>query len=87
LENVVAAGMTPFELIRTGTADAAKFVHQESEFGVIAVGRRADLLLLDANPLADVKNVSKRVGVAANGRWFTEDQLKQQLNDLRAGYH
>jgi imidazolonepropionase-like amidohydrolase len=84
LENFVAAGMTPFEAIRAGTADAAIFLHQEKEFGVITVGLRADLVLLDANPLSDVRNVSKRVGVAANGRWFTEEQLKQKLTDLRA---
>jgi hypothetical protein len=41
--------------------------------------------LLDANPLTDVKNVSKRIGVTANGRWFAEEQLTQ-LNDLRASY-
>lgn len=86
LENFVAAGMTPFEAIRAGTADAAIFLHQENEFGVIKVGRRADLVLLDANPLSDVKNVSKRVGVAVNGLWFPEERLKQQLNDLRASY-
>jgi imidazolonepropionase-like amidohydrolase len=86
LENFVAAGMTPFEAIRAGTIDAAVFLRQESEFGVIAVGRRADLLLLNANPLSDVKNVSNRVGVMANGHWLTEEQLKQQLNDLKASY-
>jgi imidazolonepropionase-like amidohydrolase len=86
LENFVAAGMTPFEAIRAGTADAAIFLHQESEFGVIAVGRRADLLLLKANPLSDVRNVSKRVGVTVNGRWFTEEELKKQLNELKASY-
>jgi adenine deaminase len=80
------AGMTPFEAIRAGTADAATFLHQENEFCVIAVGRRADLLLLNANPLSDVKNVSKRIGVAVNGQWFTEEQLKQLLDELRASY-
>jgi imidazolonepropionase-like amidohydrolase len=86
LENFVAAGMTPFEAIRSGTADAAMFLHPENEFGVLAVGRRADLLLLNANPLSDVKNVSKRIGVVANGQWFTEEQLKQRLDELRASY-
>ena len=57
LENFVAAGMTPYEAIRAGTADAAEFLNQGKEFGVVAVGRRADLLLLNANPLEDVKNI------------------------------
>jgi imidazolonepropionase-like amidohydrolase len=80
----VAAGMTPYEAIRAGTSDAAKFLRRENEFGVVATGRRADLLLVEANPLEDVKNVSKRAGVMVNGHWFTEEELKQRLAALRA---
>jgi imidazolonepropionase-like amidohydrolase len=79
LENFVASGMTPYEAIGAGTRDAAIFLHQENEFGVVAIGRRADLLLLDANPLEDVKNVSRRVGVMVNSHWLTEEELKQRL--------
>lgn len=86
LENFVATGMTPYEAIRAGTSDAAKFLHQENEFGVVATGRRADLLLVEANPLEDVKNVSKRAGVMVNGHWLTEDELKQRLATLKASY-
>jgi cytosine/adenosine deaminase-related metal-dependent hydrolase len=83
LQNFVEAGLTPYEALRAGTSDAAIFLHQESEFGVVATGRRADLLLLEANPLDDVKNVSKRVGVMANGHWLTEAELRPRLTALR----
>jgi imidazolonepropionase-like amidohydrolase len=86
LADFVAAGMTPYEAIRAGTSDAAKFLHQESEFGVVATGRRADLLIVEANPLDDVKNVSKRIGVMVNGRWLTEEELSQKLAALKASY-
>jgi imidazolonepropionase-like amidohydrolase len=86
LGNFVSAGMTPYEAVQAGTSDAAIFLHQENEFGVVATGRRADLLLLEANPLEDVKNVSKRAGVMANGRWFSEEELQQRLATLRASY-
>jgi len=86
LEQFVKSGMTPFEAIRAGTADAAVFLHQETEFGTVAVGRRADLLLLDANPLEDVKNTEKLAGVMAKGRWFPVDELTQQMRMLRATY-
>jgi imidazolonepropionase-like amidohydrolase len=86
LTDFVAAGMTPYEAIRAGTSDAAKFLHQESEFGVVATGRRADLLMVEANPLDDVKNVSKRIGVMVNGRWLTEEELTQKLAALKASY-
>jgi hypothetical protein len=41
---------------------------------------------VDANPLADVKNVSKLTGVLAGGRWFTAEDLHRQQVDLRAKY-
>jgi len=86
LENFVAAGIPPYEAIRAGTSDAAIFLHQENEFGTVATGRRADLLLVEANPLEDVKNVSKRVGVMVNGHWLTAEGLKQRLAALRKSY-
>jgi len=86
LANFAAAGLTPYEVIRAGTADAAKFLHQENEFGLVSKGLRADLILVDANPLADVKNVSKLAGVLAGGRWFTAVDLNRQLVALRAKY-
>ena len=85
-QNFTEAGLTPYETIRAGTSEAAIFLHKENEFGTVAVGRRADLLLLDANPLEDVKNVSQRVGVMANGHWFTEADLQKRLAALRNSY-
>jgi imidazolonepropionase-like amidohydrolase len=82
----VAAGMTPYEAIRAGTSDAAIFLHQENEFGTVVTGRRADLLLVEADPLEDVKNVSKRAGVMVNGHWLTEEELQQRLAALRKSY-
>ena len=86
LEKFGATGMSPYEAIRAGTSDAAIFLHQENEFGVVAIGRQADLLLLEANPLEDVKNVSRRVGVMVNSHWLTEEELRQRLAALRASY-
>ena len=86
LENFVSAGMTPYEAIRTGTADAAQFLHEETEFGVVRVGLRADLLVVDANPLANVTNVSKITGVVAGGHWFPITELNRRLVAHRATY-
>jgi len=82
LASFVAAGLTPYEAIRTGTSDAARFLHRETEFGRVAVGLRADLILLTANPLDDVGNVQKREGVMVQGNWLTEDALKSKLGRL-----
>ena len=49
LQSFVEAGLTPYEAIRAGTSDAAIFLHEENEFGTVALGQRADLLLLDVS--------------------------------------
>jgi imidazolonepropionase-like amidohydrolase len=54
------------------------------DFGTVEVGMRADLLLLDANPLESVANVSKRVGVMARGRWLPESELRKMLENVAA---
>jgi imidazolonepropionase-like amidohydrolase len=79
----VQAGLSPYDAIRAATSDAARFLHQENEFGVVAVGRRADLLLLTANPLLNVQNLQKRVGVMLRGRWMPEVELQEHLKNLR----
>lgn len=82
LNYFVRAGLTPYEAIQAATSDPARFLHREQEFGIVAVGRRADLLLLNANPLEDVHNAAKRVGVMARGKWLPEEELQEKLNSL-----
>lgn len=52
------------------------------EFGTVEVGLRADLLLLDANPLQSVANLSKRVGLMVRGRWLPESELRKMLENV-----
>ena len=51
--------------------------------GVLAPGARADLVLLRADPLADVANVRARVGVMVRGRWYPEAELQRRLARAR----
>jgi imidazolonepropionase-like amidohydrolase len=82
LNYFVQAGLTPYESLRAATSDAARFLGRENEFGTVQVGRRADLLLLSGNPLDDVNNLAKRIGVMVRGTWFTEADLHQRLNSV-----
>ena len=77
----VKAGLSPFEALRAGTSEAARFFKREKEFGTVAVGQRADLLLLEANPLENVANASRRVGVILAGRWSAEADLQRRLRE------
>jgi imidazolonepropionase-like amidohydrolase len=81
---MVEAGMTPYEVLRSGTANVAHFFGIEDEAGTVAVGRRADLLLLEANPLEDVGNIERTAGVMIDGRWLPADMLRERLDAIAA---
>ena len=82
LKLLVAAGLTPYEALGTATANAGEFLGPPGDFGTVTVGARADLLLLDANPLADVANATRRSGVMLRGRWLAEGELRSGLEAL-----
>jgi imidazolonepropionase-like amidohydrolase len=68
LVHLVEAGLTPFEALRAATLEPARFLGMLDSAGTVARGKLADLLLLEANPLADVRNTRRIVAVIANGR-------------------
>jgi len=86
LQNFVDAGLTPYEALRGATRDAADFLGASEAFGTVGVGRRADLILVEANPLEDVGNVARRVGVSIRGRWFSERDLRVLLDEIAKKY-
>lgn len=86
LQNLVAAGLTPYEALRAATVDAAEFLNRANEFGTVEIGKRADLLLVSANPLEDVRNSTRIEGVMVHGRWFTQSELHARLEDLARSY-
>jgi imidazolonepropionase-like amidohydrolase len=86
LEYLVDAGLSPYQALRTATADAAEFLGREKDFGSVEAGKRADLLLLSANPLTDVRNANKIEGVAVHGRWLTATDLHTLLEKLAASF-
>ncbi|MEQ8765515.1 MAG: amidohydrolase family protein [Planctomycetota bacterium] len=86
LARLVAAGLSPYEALRAGTAGAAKFLGEEEQFGTIAVGRRADLVLLNENPLEDVASFQKRRGIILRGTWYTESALQERLAAIAEKY-
>ncbi len=79
LEYLVAAGLTPYEALRTGTVNPAEFFGQQRVFGTVEIGKEADLVLLDANPLDDIGNASRIHGVMLRGRWLDREYLDQIL--------
>lgn len=82
LRMLVEAGLTPYEALASGTRNVARFIGEDDEFGTVEEGRRAQLLLLDANPLVDVAHVRQRAGVMVNGRWLPAAELEAGLRQI-----
>ena len=81
LRELVAAGLSPFEALRAATANPAVVLRAPGEFGIVVPGARADLLLLDGNPLEDVGNTERLAGVMVRGRWLPAVKLRRMREE------
>ncbi|HUF27060.1 MAG TPA: amidohydrolase family protein [Gemmatimonadaceae bacterium] len=86
MRTMAAAGMTPWQILVSGTRAVAEHFGTPTEFGTVEAGRRADLILVDANPLADVGNVARRSGVMVRGLWLPESEIQSRLERLAASH-
>ncbi len=77
-------GMTPMEALRSATAIPAVFMGMDADVGTIEPGKRADLLLLDADPLVDIRNTKRIDTVIANGRVFDRETRERMLDEIEA---
>jgi hypothetical protein len=75
LEVMVDAGATPFQALVAATSAPARFFGQERDWGTIAVGRRANLYMIERNPLGDITALQRPFGVVLEGRWIDEAEL------------
>jgi imidazolonepropionase-like amidohydrolase len=84
LQRFIAAGFTPLQALQTATINPAKFLDRQNDFGTVEAGKFADLVLLDANPLDDIRNTQKIAGVVAGGRYFSRAGLDRILSEVEA---
>lgn len=75
LQDIVSAGLTPFQALQTGTVNVARFFGTEATTGTIAAKKRADLVLIGGNPLQNISNTMNIVGVMIGGRYHTPAEL------------
>jgi len=89
LELLVRAGLTPMEALQSATISAARFLGEEREFGSVEEGKVADLVLLDANPLADISNIKRIDAVIFGGKLISKPELERLLarvEDVASGH-
>ena len=75
LQLLQESGLSPYEVIHAATVAPAIFLKKDTEFGTIAVGTRADLLLVDGNPLENLARLGDPAGLMVRGRWLDREQL------------
>jgi hypothetical protein len=83
LEALVAVGLSPGEALQTATINPARFAGLEKEVGRVATGYAADLVLLDANPLQDIRNTSRINAVMLRGQLLDRAALDAMLAALQ----
>jgi len=86
IEVMEEAGMTRFQILESGTRNVGRYVEEElgldGHFGTVAPGQRADLVLLEENPLDDLEHLERRVGVMVRGRWVPASEIEEGLQEL-----
>jgi len=81
---LVEAGLPPLEALKAATIGPARFLGLDGTLGTIEPGKITDLVLLDADPLADIRNTRRIAGVVVNGRWLGPEELKGMLDRAAA---
>jgi hypothetical protein len=83
VESMEAAGLTPYEVLVTGTRNVAEYAQREllepGNFGTVAPGNRADLILLRGNPLENLDHLWNQEGVMVRGRWISREEIDGRL--------
>ncbi len=83
---LAASGLSPLEILQMTTLNGAEFLNRLSTMGSVDVGKNADLVLLDANPIQDVTNLDKISGVFLKGKYFSKDALEKMKSDVANTY-
>ncbi len=82
MKSLADANLPPYVILRSGTANPARFFGQNGAFGTIELGASADFILLEANPLENVDNTWKQVGVMLRGKWLSKEFIEAELKKI-----
>ena len=83
MELLAESGLTPLQVLQTATLNPARFFDRTEDLGTIEEGKLADLVLLRANPLEDIRNTQEIRAVVAGGRLYQRDDLDGLLADVK----
>ena len=84
VETMLDAGMTPLQVLQSGTSAVGDYFSDKDKFGRVAEGNRADLVLLNGNPLENMENLRNPAGVMHRGNWLSRADIERRLNEIEA---
>lgn len=85
-DRMIEAGLTPYQALKTSTANAAAYVPGFADVGVLQAGRAANAMLVKTNPLNDIRALRDPDAVMINGHWRDRDEMVRMLAVVAAGY-
>lgn len=83
LVNLHDAGLTNLQVLQTATINPAKFLYIEEDLGTVSVGKLADLVVLDDNPLVEISNTQKIAAVIVDGKYISKEDIGRMLDGIR----
>jgi hypothetical protein len=86
MQALADAGLSPYAILESGTINPARFFKEQHKYGTVEQGKAADLILLHANPLVDIKNMQHQAGIMVRGKWLPQGIIEARLNRIRARY-
>jgi len=86
MEQLQRVGVPPYHVLRAATVMPARFLNRTSSAGTINEGKKAQFVILDKNPLDDIKNTRAIAGVMLKGQWFEREQLDEMLKQAEDAY-
>ena len=86
MQAMADAGIPNYAILKSGTANPAQFFNQGGEYGTVIEGASADLILLDANPLENIKHMQQPAGVMVRGQWLSRETIDEKLKEIEDRY-
>ena len=86
LKILTELGIPPHDVLKMVTINAAIAMNKENDFGTVEVGKRADLLLLNSNPLDNIANTQDKCGIMVRGIWLSEEELNKLTDKIKLAF-
>jgi len=86
IQSIIDAGISPYEVLKSGTVNPARYFKEEGAYGVIKEGASADLILTTANPLEKPSTIRDNLGVMVRGKWMARSEIDERLKEIEDKY-